>query len=163
MNPDWCDRELENSIRGEWESCRSRLYSWNERGGVPSPVASSMPLGSHHWVFCLERGRKALPSKKKKKMCVYFAVLMVIQRAWRLRTRQALFFQTMPLHLHKKKMFFLGHSRLVFCIWPLGHQSESRFSPGCKAGQLLLGTGSAREVWGPKLLSQGDVTHRTPP
>ena len=88
-----------------------------------------MQLGSQHWVLCLERGHEALPSKKKKKGCVYFAVLMVIQRAWMLKTRRALFFQTMPLHLRKKIMFFLGHTRLVFCIWPLDISLKAAIQP----------------------------------
>ena len=68
------------------------------------------------------------------KKCV--SISMVIQRAWRLRTRWALFFQTAPLHLHKKTMFFPGHRCLVFRIY----QSESSDSaPTAKLGSYFWG------------------------
>lgn len=72
------------------------------------------------------------------KKCV--SISMVIQRAWRLRTRRASFFQTAPLHSHKKMMSFPGHACLVFRICPLGHQSESSDSaPTAKLDSYFWG------------------------
>ena len=150
MNPGWCHRNPEKiNQRRERELGTQAVISIGRIRGVMS--TPDCPVRR-------DDGRCSPP----KKGCLFPHFLTVIQRGWRLRTRRALFLQTVPFHLHKKMLFFPGHTCLVFHIWPLGHQSESSDSaPAAKPGSSLLGTVSAQEAWGAES-SPGDVTHRTP-
>lgn len=148
------ENPVEAVSSGEWER-------WCPQFSCKLHAPGKPPLGA-----LPREGPQGPALKKKKKKCVYVPVLMVIQRAWRLRTRRALFFQTMTLYLHKKMMFFLGHTCLVFHIWPLGHQSESSDSaPAAKLGSCFWGQTVPRGCGGVSRCPKGtwptELLHQT--